>query len=172
MTLAICHRDTSRRAILDVIRERRPPFSPDDVTRDFASVLHDYRVGTVVGDRYAGEWPRERFREYGINYEVSDRTRSDLYRDFLPLLNSQRVELLDHKRLVNQLCTLERRTARSGKDSIDHAPNAHDDVSNACAGAIVHATSRFYREPGDLGITIGIAGLIAVPLLLRLLGMS
>ena len=46
-------------------------------------------------------------------------------------------ELLDHPRLVSQLCGLERRTARSGKDSIDHAPGGHDDVANAAAGALV-----------------------------------
>jgi hypothetical protein len=46
--------------------------------------------------------------------------------------------LLDHPRLVNQLIALERRTARGGRDSIDHAPGgAHDDVVNACAGALV-----------------------------------
>jgi hypothetical protein len=47
--------------------------------------------------------------------------------------------LLDNKRLTTQLCGLERRTARGGKDSIDHAPGAHDDAANAVAGAIVLA---------------------------------
>jgi hypothetical protein len=45
------------------------------------------------------------------------------------------VDLLDSPRLVSQLTSLERRTARGGKDSIDHAPGAHDDVANAVAGA-------------------------------------
>ena len=30
----------------------------------------------------------------------------------------------------------ERRTARGGRDSIDHPPGAHDDIANAMAGAI------------------------------------
>ena len=34
-----------------------------------------------------------------------------------------------------QLCGLERRTARGGRDSIDHAPGGHDDLANAVAGA-------------------------------------
>jgi hypothetical protein len=34
---------------------------------------------------------------------------------------------------------LERRTARGGRDSIDHGPGAHDDIANAVAGAIVLA---------------------------------
>jgi hypothetical protein len=36
--------------------------------------------------------------------------------------------------VINQLCALERRTARSGRDSIDHPTGAHDDVANAVAG--------------------------------------
>ncbi len=38
MTLAIAHRD-GEDAVLDVLRERRPPFSPEDVTREFCQVL-------------------------------------------------------------------------------------------------------------------------------------
>jgi hypothetical protein len=46
---------------------------------------------------------------------------------------------LDNKRLVNQLCSLERRTARGGRDLIDHPqhPGAHDDLANAVSGAFV-----------------------------------
>ena len=93
----------------------------------------------MQGDRYAGEWPRERFRVHGIAYAVSPKVRSDLYRDLLPLLNSRRVELLDYPRLLNQLTSLERRTARSGRDTIDHPPREHDDLSNAVAGALLAA---------------------------------
>jgi hypothetical protein len=75
----------------------------------------------VRGDRYAGEWPRERFRVHGLTYEPSEQNKSELYLALLPLLNSGRAELLDDKRLVAQLCGLERRTARGGRDSIDQA---------------------------------------------------
>jgi hypothetical protein len=135
MTLAIAHRDHDGRGVLDAVRERRPPFSPEDVVHEFADVLKSYGVSRVTGDRYAGEWPRERFRVHGITYDPSEKPKSDIYRDLLPILHSGRAELLDHARLVAQLCGLERRTARGGRDSIDHAPG--DDVANACAGALV-----------------------------------
>jgi hypothetical protein len=134
-TLAISHSETDR-AILDCIREIRPPFSPESVCSEFASLLKTYRISSVTGDRYAGEWPREQFRKYGIDYKCSEFTKSELYTELLPLLNSNRAELLDNPRLISQLCNLERRTARSGKDSIDHPPNAHDDLANAAAGAM------------------------------------
>jgi hypothetical protein len=60
--------------------------------------------------------------------------KSDLYRELLPVLNAGRIELLDNPRLVSQLCALERRTARGGRDSIDHPPGAHDDIANSVAG--------------------------------------
>jgi hypothetical protein len=133
MTLAVAHLQGDR-VVLDALRERRPPFSPDDVVAEFAAALKSYGISTVTGDRYAAEWPRERFRIHGVEFRVGDKPKSDLYRDLLPVLNSGRIELLDHHRLVGQLCSLERRTARGGKDSIDHPPGSFDDVANAVAG--------------------------------------
>jgi hypothetical protein len=133
MTLAIGHRDGDR-AVLDAVRERRPPFSPDDVVLEFVALLKSYGVRSVTGDRWGGEWPRERFRVHGIEYIVGEKPKSDLYRDLLPMLNAHRLELLDIPRLSSQLCSLERRTARGGRDSIDHAPGGHDDLPNVVSG--------------------------------------
>lgn len=134
MTLAIAHAEGDR-LILDVALERRPPFSPDDVVKEFAEVLRAYGLTSVTGDSYAGEWPRERFRAHGVAYEVAGANRSTLYLALVPVVASGRAQLLDLPRLTNQLINLERRTSRSGKDSIDHPPGGHDDVSNAVAGA-------------------------------------
>jgi hypothetical protein len=141
MTLAIAHMEKDQ-AILDLVRERKPPFSPDDCAKDFADVIKSYGIASVRGDRYGGMWPRERFSVAGVDYMTATLTKSEIYLAALPLMNSGRVELLDHPRLVSQLCALERRTARGGKDSIDHSPGAHDDVVNAVAGAIVYAAQR------------------------------
>ena len=138
MTLAIAHRDDET-VVLDLVRAVKPPFSPDQVTKDFAELCKAYRCQTVIGDRYAGEYPRELFRKCDVQYQVSDRVRSDIYRDLLPLLNSGRIELLDNKQLNTELTSLERRTARSGKDTIDHPVGGHDDIINAAAGAVVNA---------------------------------
>src|SRR5215831_17544223 len=52
---------------------------------------------------------------------AAQKPKSDLYRDLLPAINSRKIDLLDHPRLLTQLVGLERRTARGGRDSIDHA---------------------------------------------------
>jgi hypothetical protein len=134
MTLAIAHIE-GRRVVLDCSLERRPPFSPESVVGEFSGTLKAYGVSTVTGDRYAGEWPAERFQVHGIRYEPAELNRSELYLGFLPLLNSGRLELLDHPRMVSQFCGLERRTSRGGRDTVDHAPGSHDDIANAVAGA-------------------------------------
>ena len=138
MTLAIGHCESSGVAVLDCVREVRPPFSPDAVVEEFAALLKSYGISRVMGDAYAGEWPRERFAVHGITYDLSTRNKSQIYGEFLPALNGQRVRLLDLSRLIGQLVSLERRTARGGRDSIDHAPGAHDDLANAACGVLVN----------------------------------
>jgi hypothetical protein len=137
-TLAIAHEGTAGRKVLDLVREIKPPFSPEAVVSEFAADLRRYGCAEVCGDRYAGEWPRERFAAHGIRYLVSGKTKSELFLELLPRVNSGQVELLDNERMVSQFTRLERRTARSGKESVDHAPGGHDDLCNAAAGALVH----------------------------------
>jgi hypothetical protein len=144
-TLAIAHRTTEGRVVLDCVREQRPPFSPEQSAESFAETVLLYGLREVSGDRYAGEWPREQFAKHGVTYRTADKTKSDLYREFLPLLTAGRVELLDHPRLLKQFGALERRTSRGGKDSIDHPPRQHDDLSNAASGALVLASGAFTR---------------------------
>jgi hypothetical protein len=136
--MAVAHREGDR-VVLDLIRERRAPFNPDATTREFAGVFRAYGISTIGSDRYAAEWVTAQFREQGIRCEPPVRSKSDYYVELLPVLNSGRVRLLDNEVLVGQLCSLERRTSRVGKDLIDHPPHGRDDVINAAAGALVTA---------------------------------
>jgi hypothetical protein len=145
MTLAIGHRDHARQVVvIDALREVAPPFSPEKAVEQFASLLRTYNCFKVVGDRFAGDWPVEVFGKFGVQYEQSAAPKSDLYRDLLASLNSQRVDLLDHPKIISELCALERRTSRGGRDSIDHPPGGHDDVANVIAGVAAALTS----DPG------------------------
>jgi hypothetical protein len=137
MTLAVAHLRDGAICTLDAILEVRPPFDPEKAVAECTALLNQFGITRVVGDRYAGEWPKARFAEHGISFEQSAKPKSDIYHDLLPLLNAKRVELLEHPRLSAQLVGLERRTARSGKDSIDHSPGGHDDLANVAAGVLV-----------------------------------
>jgi len=145
-TVAVGHLEGADRAVLDCVRERRPPFSPDAVVEEFATLLQSYGVYSVVGDRYAGEWPQERFRKHGIAYNPSERVKSEIYREIVAPLNAGRIELLDLPVLRAQLLALERRTARGGKDSVDHPPGGRDDIANAAAGVLVNVLPTVSRK--------------------------
>ena len=70
--------------------------------------LKRFGLTLVHGDRYGADILAERFRDNGIGYRHSDKSKSDLYLELLPLLNSNQVELLEGQRLINQFANLER----------------------------------------------------------------
>jgi hypothetical protein len=148
MTLGIAHAELTGEAVLDLVEEKRAPFDPSVVTEEFAEILDAYRITQVVGDRYSGEWVREAFRQNGFAYTPSERNKSAIYLEFLVLTNSGRARIPAIPRLRQQLVGLERRTSRSGRDSVDHRPGQHDDLANAAAGALVLAAEQaIVREP-------------------------
>jgi len=132
-TLAIAHRE-GRRCVLDCLKRYRPPFSPYTVIGQMTETLKNYGLRRVRGDNYSAEFVARGFEANGIRYHKSDKTKSQLYIELLPILCSGEIELLDDETLVNQLSSLERRTRSGGKDSIDHPAGQHDDLANAVAG--------------------------------------
>jgi hypothetical protein len=152
MALAIAHKEDSGQLVLDAVREIKPHFSPEDAVQEFTALLRSFNIEQVSGDAWGGLFVRQPFAP--IEYRLSDLNKSAIYRDSLALINSRRVELLDNARLVSQLCGLERRTARGGRDSIDHPPGAHDDLCNAAMGALLLANAdgnriRWYAAASD-----------------------
>jgi hypothetical protein len=138
MTLAIAHIDHNQQVtVVDLIRERPPPFSPEQVVEEFVTAMKRYWVYSVRGDKVGGAWVREEFSRLGVNYLSDDvPVKQQLYINLLAALNSRRVSLLDHRKLVTQLIGLERHNARGGK--IDHGYGQHDDIANCVAGAVTY----------------------------------
>ena len=135
-TCGIAHKDGSL-SVLDMLFERRPPFSPPSVVNDIAALLKTYGLRTATGDKYAAQWVVAAFRDCGIEYKHSERDRSAIYLDALPLFSAGQARLLDNRRLVTELVGLERRAVMGGKDKVDHGPRGHDDLANAACGALV-----------------------------------
>jgi hypothetical protein len=148
--LAVAHYEReAKTVVLDCVRAWAAPFNPSGTISEAAVLLKSYGLATVCGDRYSGEFAAEQFRANGIHYEPSELDRSALYLELLPLVNSRGCLLLDVAELLRELRGLERRRGPSGRDRVDHRPNAHDDVANACAGALTLASSG-RRQPVDL----------------------
>lgn len=141
-TLGISHREKDGTVVLDLSYERKPPFDPSTVVEEIAALLRTYRCSQVVGDNYAAEWTVSAFAKVNVKYTKSERDRSSIYIDCLPLFASGRARLIDNARLVAQFAALERRTFPSGRDRVDHGPSGRDDVCNSAAGALVLAASK------------------------------
>jgi hypothetical protein len=145
--LCIGHREDER-FIADVVRAVPAPFDPSTVVREFAALAKDYRVTRLRGDNYSAEWVSSAFKDAGLRYEPSDRPKSALYLESLPLWTRSQINIPDHSRLLRELRLLERRTHRSGKDTVDHGSSGCDDAANAVCGCAVFAARRGY--PSDL----------------------
>ncbi|MET3302623.1 hypothetical protein [Bradyrhizobium diazoefficiens] len=157
-TLAIGHSEKGI-ATLDVLREYKPSFSPKNVVSSCADILKAYGVVKIIGDRFAGEWPREQFKDAGVIYEASAKPKSQIYSEFLAVLNSKTCSLIDNPRMITQLLALERRAVRSGREVIDHPVNGHDDLINAAAGLTVMCLgggAKRYRYDASLNWVGGI----------------
>ena len=139
-TAAISHNEHGT-AILDCLIEIKPPFNPTEAVAQVAAMLQSYNLTEITGDAYAASWVVSAFASSGITYKHSDRNRSEIYRDAMPLFTSGRARILDIQKLISQFGSLERKTSPMGKDKIDHGPNGHDDLCNSAALAMVLATT-------------------------------
>jgi hypothetical protein len=139
-TMAICHVEGEDIVVVDCLVEIEAPFNPTIACSDIAGTLRAYGLNSVVGDKYAQSWVIDAFARQGIEYVHSERDRTAVYADAIPIFTSGRARLLDHKCLVTQFAQLERRTTSTGRDRIDHPNGLHDDLANAVAGAMVEAS--------------------------------
>jgi hypothetical protein len=119
----------------------RPPFNPQSATAEVSKLFKEYGVHTAKGDRYAAGFSVEAFQRCGIRLEYTERDRSAVYSDALPLFTAGRARIVDSRKLVTQFASLERRPSPSGKDRIDHGRDGHDDLCNASALAMVEVAS-------------------------------
>lgn len=122
--------------IIDRLLELPAPHNPNDAVDDFSAILKQYNVFKVCGDRVGGNYTSSRFLKHGIFYDDSNcPTKTEIYIRFQAIAKTQRIELLDHKRLRVQAESLIRRVGRSIGESISHPEGGHDDLINAVGGA-------------------------------------
>ncbi len=148
--LAIGHRDRQGgKVILDLLRRWQPPFNPAAVVTEMAGLIREYGIARVHADAYGASFVSEGFQREGVRL-IPAKPKNELYVNAIAPLCSGNVELLDHPALVDQLCSLERRTRSGGRDAIDHPAGAKDDLANALCG-VLSVVSSPKRIAGALG---------------------
>jgi hypothetical protein len=142
-TMAISHSENGK-CVIDYLYEKASPFNVETAVGEIVTILKEYRITQVTGDKYAIGFVEQAFRKEGIRYNTSDQDKSQIYLAALPLFSTSRAVLLDNKRLVFQLSSLERRSSPLGKDTVSHPErkNARDDLANAVCGGLVLASAR------------------------------
>jgi hypothetical protein len=131
--LAIGHRDPfSDRAVIDCVREWQTGV-PTAVSAEAAQLLRSYGISMVYGDPWGSNWVRQPLRELGIEFAQLPMTKSEAYLEFLGICNSGAVELLANEKAIEQICSLQRRTGRSGRDSVDARGGIPEDMANVIA---------------------------------------
>ena len=142
-TLAICHAE-GERIVQDFMKgwgrigDRAPDLG--GVVNEVAGILKRYKLRSVLGDRYAGQWIRQRFSEAGINYSESEDDKSKLYLEMEPLFAQGKMLILDHEKMIMQFRGLEKKPRQGGKTLVDHPAKRHDDYPNALALAVAHGS--------------------------------
>jgi len=66
--------------------------------------------------------------------------------------------------LVRELRLLERRTHRSGKDTVEHPRNGHDDYANVVCGVLSLLAPPAFEQPNELASPIIVSGGAITPL--------
>jgi hypothetical protein len=135
-TICLGYKDNSGRFVCGVLRGREPPFDPQEVTREYAALAKEYGCTRVTGDSYSADWIVSAFRECGCTYQCSEKNKSDLYLEGLPLFSRGLVSLPGHRRLCRELRLLERHVSRAGRDRVDHGRGGSDDYANSVFGAL------------------------------------
>lgn len=150
-TAAVASRDGDL-GILHAVIEIPAPADPVKATAAVATVMKSYGINQVWADRYAVGFVASELSRHGLTLQHSGKSRSDLYRELLPALRSQRVRLVDNERAVAQFAALERRALSAGGERIDHpaTSGSKDDLSNAIAGALVMAATPVSSADGWL----------------------
>ena len=134
-TCCIAHKEKDQH-VIDLCRGTVGAFDPHEVTRAYAALLKEFRCYSVCGDYYGAEWVTSAWSATGVRYTRSTIAKSQIYQEVAPLFARGLVSLPDHPKLLRELRLLERRTHRSGKDSVDHGRTGHDDFANAVCGAL------------------------------------
>lgn len=133
--------------IVDAVRRWPAPHDPQVVAGEVAAFLREYKITSAHADEYAAEFARSVYASAGVALVSAPGTRSEAYLHMLPLMTTGRIELPPEPVLRNELLGLERRTGRNGRDTVDHRPHCHDDLSNCVALAAWQGARK--RKPAD-----------------------
>lgn len=160
--MCVGHAGDDGKVVIDRVEQQAgdTPFRPQAAVQKFASLLREYGLARVTGDRYGGTTFVVEFGSYGISQQMCPRDTTALYEALEPVINDGGVELPDEPKLQEQLVCLVIRGAK-----VTHPSGDHDDYANAVAGCVwlVRQSLTVEQVPTCLPVIIGADGVAVVP---------
>jgi len=151
--ICIAHLE-EKRVVIDVVRSRQPKFNPDEVTSQYCKLLKEYSLYSVIGDKYSGDYASNCFASHGVNYEKSEKTKSELYLEAESAFNTECIEIPNRELLIVQLKNLIRKARAGGKDSVDSdRPEDEANVVVGVAHLLLRDSAYIRTPPPSLGIS-------------------
>src|SRR5262249_15213641 len=157
-TISIGHKE------FDVVRGTSGKFDPQSVTEEYAKLGRPDRIRSVIGDNYARDWVAGAWRKLEFEYIRSSRPKGAIYLESLPVFTRGLARLPNYARLIRELRLLERRTHRSGKDTVEHPRNGHDDYANVVWGVLSLRAPPAFEQPNEFTSPIIVSGGPITPL--------
>lgn len=137
--------------VVDLLHHYPSPHEPYAVVKRMADTCKRYRVRHVTGDRYAGNWVSDAWRDNGIKYQPSELSSSEAYAELMPRFTTPgALQLPELEVLIKELCNLEIRVRPNGADLITHPPGRghHDDAAVVVALLATVTKKKVHRVGG------------------------
>lgn len=138
--LCIGHLDHTGAFVQDVMvswqGSRETPLNPAVIMPLVGALLKPYGIVSVMSDQYHAESLQALAQDAGFSIEpfvLTPKTKTTVWRDFLALLNQDKVQLLDHPALKNELLALERTLSANKMERIQGRRDDHAVVTAMCA---------------------------------------
>ena len=141
--LCICHVDTERGVVIDVLRrwpqpgqKHDGPLNPSTILSEVAQLITQYKLGEVVSDQYNIDTLQQLAIHAGFSIrcvQFTGESKASIYGNLQQLLNQKRLKLLDHPETLRELRVIERRNMPGGSVKIGSPRGEHDDMATVVA---------------------------------------
>ena len=149
--MAIAHEEEDGTMVCDLAVERRPPFSADQVTEEFADIAKAYGCTEVTGDYFGAAGRRNGGPPTESPTTGASAPAPRFFIDSLVLFTSGRASIPVGK--ITSACTLNSRPSKEGRTAPARMPwltreaNFHDDLAVTCCGALLAASDHANDGP-------------------------
>jgi hypothetical protein len=154
--ISVAHYDPEQgKVVMDVIEgfegTKENPVQLDVVVDQIAELQTEYGFSAILGDQYSSVPIQQALRKRGVHFQEQPFTaglKKDIYSNLKALVNEGTIELLDHKKLIRELRTLEIRVTSTGTIQIGHPrlSGYSDDYATVCALVVRECLASFGRR--------------------------